>query len=233
MRGGREEGGVRPYYDEGGIAIYHGDCLDVLPALDLARVGVIVGDPPYGVGLNQQDGRLAKDAAKVYGDDKPYDPAPLLALGLPMVLWGANAYADRLPASRGWLVWDKTHADTCQHSQAELAWASWGGGIRMHREAYHGFMRARDGWLHPTQKPVALYLWIYAQRRFPATGAILDPYLGAGASLLAAKQLGRRAIGIEIEERYCEIAARRLAQGVLDLGGSSGAVPGVQGGLGL
>lgn len=205
---------MTPYYEANGIRIFHGDCREILPALlaEGLEVGAIVADPPYGVNLNRGDGRRSVDTRRVHGDDAPFDPSHLLELRVPTILWGANAYADRLPPSRGWLVWDKHFADTCHHSQAELAWASYGGGVRIHREAYHGFMRARDGWFHPTQKPVGLYVWIYEQRRFPKSGTILDPYLGAGASLVAARRLGRDAVGIEIEEGYCEVAAERLRQ---------------------
>ena len=88
----------------------------------------------------------------------------------------------------------------------------------MFRHKWLGYMRASEGteFYHPTQKPVALIKWILSDKRFP-TGVILDPYMGSGSTLVAAKEYGRHAIGIEIEERYCEIAAKRLAQEVLPM----------------
>ena len=81
-------------------------------------------------------------------------------------------------------------------------------------------MRKRDGWHHPTQKPVGLMKWILSLPWTP-DGTVLDAYMGSGPVLIAAKDHNRKSIGIEIEERYCEIAAQRLSQGVLDLGGAA------------
>jgi DNA modification methylase len=154
----------------------------------------------------------------VYGDDEPFDPQPLLRLGLPTVLWGANYYADRLPNASGWLVWDKERPDNLDQSTCELAWTNFVHGVRRFRFMWNGMLRASNEELcHPTQKPIALIRWILGLRWTP-TGTILDPYMGSGTTLRAAKDLGRKAIGIEIEERYCEIAAKRLAQQVLPLG---------------
>ena len=88
-------------------------------------------------------------------------------------------------------------------------------GCRVFSFLWNGMMRASDEVLeHPTQKPVALMRWCIGQPWTPE-GVIVDPYMGSGTTLRAAKDLRRRAIGIEIEERYCEIAAKRLAQETL------------------
>jgi DNA modification methylase len=205
---------VKPYFERDGITIYHGDCREILPMLP--EPAVVVADPPYGVSISRGDGRRAQIQTRVAGDDEPFDPSHLLALGSPLVLFGANAYASRLPDSVGWLIWDKYHGEECQHSQAELAWTNFVKGIRIHREAYHGFMRAKDGWLHPTQKPVGLMRWVLSLPWTPA-GLVIDPYMGSGPVLRAAMDLGQPCIGIEIEERYCEIAAKRLSQQVFKM----------------
>ena len=129
------------------------------------------------------------------------------------IVWGGNNFCDQLPRSTGWLVWDKTNGEKCEHSQAELAWTNIVRTIRIHRENYSGFMRARDGWFHQHQKPVGLMKWCL--RWINETATIVDPYMGSGPVLIAAKDIGRKAIGIEIEERYCEIAAKRMSQEVL------------------
>lgn len=110
----------------------------------------------------------------------------------------------------GWLVWDKLRPDALDQSRAELAWSSCHKGVRVFTHHWHGMMRASEHGenYHPTQKPVALMTWALSF----TDGTILDPYMGSGPVLVAAALAGRRAIGIEIEERYCEIAAKRLAQ---------------------
>jgi site-specific DNA-methyltransferase (adenine-specific) len=157
----------------------------------------------------------------VVGDDQPFDPNPLLALGLPTVLWGANHYADRLPPSPSWFVWDKRiDLGSNDSADCEMAWTNIGGPARMFRHRWQGMLRdsERGDSYHPTQKPVALMLWVLCKIPVPKVRFVtLDPYMGGGATLVAAKSLGFKAVGIEIEERYCEIAANRCRQEVLGL----------------
>ena len=203
----------QPYFNQGDVTLYVGDSRVIVPQLVLPEVGLILTDPPYGVGMERGD---SKRGERVIGDDLPFDPSFLLSLGLPAVLFGANAYADKLPPSKGWLVWDKTFPDMARHSQAELAWTNFVKGIRIHRQAYHGFMRKADGWLHPTQKPVALFRWILNLPWTPP-GLVLDPFMGAGGVVRAAMECGRPVIGIDIEQEYVDATIRRLAQAVLPL----------------
>jgi len=231
---------VKPYYQDEAVTLYHGDCLEIMPQLE-AEVDLLLTDPPYG-------GRLSVDYAErfshkagewwqnadrstnprhepIVGDDEPFDPTPLLGLPAKVkVLWGANWYASRLPDRGGWWVWDKrcgrrdVSAGGWPMSEAELAWTTIGKGVRVFRHTWFGLIRdsERGEHWHPTQKPVALMQWAIDKSK--TTGLILDPYAGSGPTLRAAKNLGRKAIGIEIEEKYCEIAADRCRQGVLDLG---------------
>jgi site-specific DNA-methyltransferase (adenine-specific) len=221
---------VTPYYQDEWATIYHGDGRLIAPTL-AERVDLLVTDPPYGVNLNTKfrtakRSRLAEanDYPPVYDDDKPFDPSPWL--GYPgVILWGANYYADRLPPRGSWLVWDKRDG-VCQNDQAdaELAWVSGVTGTvpRLFRHVWMGMVKAseRNGRrLHPTQKPVELMQWCLSF--FPDAQTVLDPYMGSGTTLVAAKNLQRRAIGIEMEERYCEAAATRLSQEVLNLGATA------------
>lgn len=218
-----------PYYSDDAVTIYHGDCRELLPLMP--KVDLVLTDPPYGIGLEtayrlRGRGRLAQcvDYPEIVGDSEPFDPRFILDLDLPTVLWGANHYGDKLPPSSGWLVWDK-RAGRMQNDQAdgELAWTNFVKGVRILQHEWNGFRRDSElgKHYHPTQKPVVLMRWVLTLRWTP-TGAILDPFMGSGTTLRAAKDLGRRAIGIEIEERYCEIAAKRMSQSVMALHEASG-----------
>ncbi len=227
---------MTPYYEDtsSGIVIYHGDCRDVLPGIDPATVAMMLTDPPYGVGERcdrkaRKRGALAEcnDFPQIAGDDEPFDPLHLLRFQR-LVLFGANHYASRLPASASWIVWDKRAGLTSKrgdafndNSDAELVWTSLGGPVRIYSHRWMGMLKdsERDQRrVHPTQKPVSLMARIILENTNPGD-LVVDPYMGSGTTLRAAKNLGRRAIGIEIEERYCEIAAKRLQQSVLPLGG--------------
>jgi len=211
-----------PYYQDDAVTIYHADNRDILPYL--APVDLVLTDPPYGIayptdyksrGLARRAN--ARDYPPVHGDNEPFDPAPILALGLPTLLFGGNHFADRLPPSSGWVAWDKCRPLDLDQAMAELAWSNFIKGARVFRYRWNGMIRDGDETHdHPTMKPAALWRWILSLRWTPP-GTVLDPFMGSGTTLRAAKDLGRRAIGIEIEERYCEIAARRMAQSVLAL----------------
>jgi site-specific DNA-methyltransferase (adenine-specific) len=209
---------VKPYYEDAACTIYHGDCREVLPLL--GPVDVVIADPPYGHGDRWSGGTWA--ANPIYDlafdwDSKPID-ADLLALvvaSAPVaIVWGGNYYS--LPPSRCWLSWVKTSQMETM-ADFELAWTNLDRPAKQFRES-----RNPDGKReHPTQKPETLMRWCLGF--CPAQGTILDPFVGSGTTLVAAKRLGRKAIGIELEEKYCEIAAKRLAQGALDLFGEQSA----------
>ena len=209
---------MKPYYEHAGITIYHGDCRELDYHQDAQSV--IVTDPPYGIShpTNYSErGRdnLAQcnDYPPVFGDDQPFDPRFLVAGTQPAILWGANYFADKLPPTSGWLVWDKQRPHGLDQATVELAWTNCVKGARIFHHLWNGMMRAseRGEAYHPTQKPVALMRWCVEK----TDGDVIDPYMGSGPVLVAAKQLGRKAIGVEIEERYCEIAAERLSQDIL------------------
>lgn len=209
------------YYEDSAVQIYLGDCREILPSLP--KVDLVLTDPPYGINYvfhgggdgSQGSRRLAASPSKskpMVGDDAQFDPSFLLQW--PCLLWGANYYSSLLPLGR-WLVWDK-HCEGLELSQSsvEFAWCSVLGPSRIHRQTWQGFIRDRESGsrVHPTQKPIELMRWSLS---FLPDGTILDPFMGSGTTLRAAKDLGRKAIGIEIEEKYCEIAAKRMSQEVL------------------
>ena len=214
---------MNPYYDHGGITIYHGDCREILPTLD--PVELVLTDPPYGIGY---DGgvtqRGAQNLGTVRGDSEPFDPEFLLGFN-DLICWGANNYAARLPATGQFYVWDKVlrNALNVRIAECEFAWHKRGTKPRIFRHLWSGAYRESEAGQrseHPTQKPVELMRWCIGQAAKDCA-TILDPFMGSGTTLRAAKDLGRQAIGIEIEEKYCEIAARRLEQEVLPFGGDA------------
>lgn len=223
---------MKPYYEEPGITIYHGDCRDILPTLP--KVDLVLTDPPYGINLDTKNtdrkrnwrpgpkGWRTHNWKPVYGDNAPFDPS-LFKDFENVISWGANNYASKLPDSGYWFVWDRKcgRAPDNDSTDCELAWVKGAHykSVRIFRHMWTGYVRDSEigeKHLHPTQKPVELMRWCIQQADFwnvPQT--ILDPFMGSGTTLRAAKDLGRKAIGIEIEEKYCEIAVKRLAQEVL------------------
>jgi len=199
--------------------LYRGDCLEVLPTLDTGSIDALVTDPPYGIKhpcnfKARGRGSLAQchDYPDVVGDDKQFDPAPLLSLDRPTVTWGANYYASLLPDVSGWLVWDKLRPDDIDQSTCELAWTNCIKGVRRLRYLWNGCMRDGDDILvHPTQKPVALFLWTLELRWLKPCVTICDPFMGSGTTGVACERLGRRFIGIEISDEYFQIACKRIA----------------------
>jgi DNA modification methylase len=196
---------MTPYYDHAGITIYHGDCCDVLPSLE---ADTVVTDPPYGIYI--KGGKWGKKYALQWDRET----APWLVeyvAGKTAAIWGGNHYA--LPPSRGWLVWHKLGAARSM-SAVELCWTSLDIPAQFIALPKIGCVPNIHEGQHPTQKPVPLMRWCLS---FMPDGVVLDPFMGSGTTLVAAKNLGRRAIGIELDERYCEIAAQRLQQECLPL----------------
>lgn len=220
---------MKPYYDHAGITIYHGDCREIISKLP--KVALVLTDPPYGIDADNRKRILSRGTSSAkwkrggttdYGESKWDKVAPstqwvetVIQCGNQGIVWGGNYFW--LQPQRGWLVWDKLN--TGDFAQCELAWTNLDQSVRLFRFLWNGFQRAGEAAgvvrEHPTQKPVELMRWCLGFA--PDAKTILDPFMGSGTTLRAAKDLGRRAIGIEIEERYCEIAARRMAQEVLAL----------------
>lgn len=199
---------LRPYYEHAGITIYHGDCFELLACV---AADIVVTDPPYGIGFAGQPTKWQRRAGKSAErwDDNAPDLTPVLKAAVDAAcVWGGNYFP--LPVSRGWLVWTKPDAPPSMGS-VELAWTSRDQNARYISHSISATNSERLG--HPTQKPLRVMRW--SIQAMP-DGTILDPFMGSGTTLRAAKDLGRKAIGIEIEERYCEIAAKRLAQEVFD-----------------
>jgi len=201
---------TKPYYDHGGIQIYLGDCHEILPSVE---ADVVVTDPPYGHGSTPRRG--GKRAGTIDGEhvDLPWDVLDLSWLSM----WGraaavfcASRYVDAVSTALrpdGMLIYVKSNPSPIGSSFEPCLTRGFPGHAR-HFTAYN----AANGQVHPTQKPLDLMCWVVS--RAPP-GTIIDPFMGSGTTLRAAKDLGRKAVGIEIDECYCEIAAKRLAQETL------------------
>jgi site-specific DNA-methyltransferase (adenine-specific) len=219
---------MKPYYEDNkaGITIYHGDCREILPQLASESVDLVLADPPYGISIDTswlsalhiQRGKPAnKSDAKLVGDDGSLDLSFLFTFKKWLV-WG-YPYINDVQAT-GWLVWDKWPGVNGGGigSPVEMALTNLWKGFKIVRVLWAGYYRA-SGEIrveHPTQKPLGV-IKPYIQQFSQPNDLILDPFLGSGTTLRAAKDLGRRAIGIELEEKYIDIAIKRLMQEVLPL----------------
>lgn len=195
--------GAQPCRCEDGITLYHADCRDVLPLLEAGSVDLVLTDPPYPT---------AHTEAFRYSDE----------LLLVLERFDCRQFVFWTPAVpfpltySGKRIWDKAVGTNTQFE--EIYERNNGSGYKIHRHYRHN-NALNAAWVgdistgHPSQKPIRLI------RQFAEYGqTILDPFAGSGTTGVAAKLLGRRCIMVEIEEKYCEIAAERLRQNVLDFG---------------
>jgi hypothetical protein len=210
---------VKPYYEHAGITIYHGDCREILPTV--GRVNLICTDPPYGVGID-------------YGDHVSDDLESTKALYAD-ILAKCNACADITLTTVGCFklevflyqtmppTWRLCWRKGITSRPSAVGFTDWEPvfvyGANVHRHAHDLFTvqpERMGSFGHPCPKPIKFKTWLIGRFSDPGT-TVADPFMGSGTTLVAAKNLGRKAIGIEIEEKYCEIAARRLSQEVLPL----------------
>ena len=207
----------------GDAVLYNADCLEVLPTL--GPVDAVVTDPPYGMNYDTDSTRFSGMMRSGYrvpvgseppspfpggivGDDRTFEPSPWLDFDS-VILWGANHYAERLPVG-SMLVWIKKddHLFGTFLSDAEIGWRKGGHGVYCFHRNWSGFSRLQTVGRssHPNEKPIELMAWCVAM----TTGTVLDPFMGSGTTGVACANLGRRFIGIEIEERYFTIACERI-----------------------
>lgn len=201
----------------GDAKLYLGDCMEVLPLVD--KVDAVITDPPYGINENSKKvasrGKLA--APKDYGNfdwDKQPPPTELIEMMRSMsdyqAIFGGNYFP--LPPTSCWLVWDKLNGKN-DFADCELAWTNWPKAVRRLQWLWNGMIRqGNEERFHPTQKPLEVMKWVI--ELCPKAETVLDPFMGSGTTGVAAIQLGRKFIGIERDERYFEIACKRIEQAV-------------------
>ena len=212
-----------PYYQDEYVTIYHANCRDVAP--NLGKFDLLLTDPLYGIKADEAASKnKGKWGWKDYGSSNWDRERPtkedfdiILSLADYAIIWGGNYFADLLPPSMGWLAWDKEQRNFSL-ADFEMAWTSFWVAARCFD--YSRAKAMQDGKQHPTQKPISLMNFCINhadERAKTPMNTIIDPFMGSGTTLRSAKDLGRKAVGIEINEAYCEIAANRMAQEVFAL----------------
>jgi DNA modification methylase len=194
----------------GGQRLILGDCLKVMPLLGRFDAGLT--DPPYGIGIDGNKASSGKHGGRKAHEQKNWDsvrPPPVffdmfLQITDAQIIWGGNYFADLLPPSMRWLVWDK--GQRIQQSDGELAWTSQNKALRimtMNRVAL-----LMDGTIHPTQKPLSLIEWCLGF--LPDAKTILDPFGGSGTTAVACQKMGKQCTIIEKDEGYFIDMCRRV-----------------------
>lgn len=212
---------VTPYYDQAGITIYQGDCREILPLLHIRDVALVVTDPPYHWSDRHQSSSEwfqvldDDDLELVLGQARRLLPADGALYVFMDVRTGLSVFPSLAPANV--LVWDKGRIGEGDAWCRMHEWIAYcpGPAHRLRNPSFGDIIRSAPPRpkQHPTEKPVAVLSALIENSSDPGD-LVLDPFMGSAPVLLAAQSLGRRAIGIEIEERYCEIAAARLSQGI-------------------
>jgi DNA modification methylase len=230
---------VKPYYEDESVTLYHGDCREVLPTIDSASVDSLITDPPYG--LNIGYGRTALGTREIAGD---HDDALLTgvladvdhvlrpnAWSIIFCSYTHSGKAQEASVAAGFkvktvLVWDKGMPSLGEgiRNQHELAVIAKRG--QLPAERFTGgnvwrITRETGRPLHPHMKPQSLMTRLVDYYSPERGGTVLDPFAGSGSTLVAAVRLSRKAIGIEVDEAYCELIAKRLSQRVFDFGDAS------------
>ncbi|KKN03912.1 hypothetical protein LCGC14_1102910 [marine sediment metagenome] len=224
---------MRPYYQDASVKIYHADCREVLAAMKPGSVDLVLTDPPYGVdggrgGDSRAHGKAKYQAA--WRDTPEYIASLVNSVIVPFIEDGLRVVLT--PGIRCLHLYPPPRDMGCFWQPAAMTHGSWGFS-NFNPILYYGSDpragRAQTGTGmqlteraektgHPCPKPLRAWGWLLNKASADPADRILDPFMGSGTTLRAAKDLGRKAIGIEIEEKYCEIAAKRMQQSTLGLG---------------
>ena len=202
---------------------YNMDCMEYMKTIPDNYFSLCVVDPPYGIGesgaKNHSRGKLAK--AQNYKAFSGNDKEPpnqdyfneLLRVSKNQIVWGANHFISKIPIdSHCWIVRDKENGSN-DFADCELAWTSFKTAVRIFRFKWNGMlqgdMKNKEARIHPTQKPVALYRWIF-QHYAKDGDKILDTHLGSGSSRIAAYEAGLDFVGCEIDKEYFDKQEERF-----------------------
>ena len=211
---------MTPYYQDELVTIWHGDCRDLLPSIE---ADVIVTDPPYGIGATYRAHGGSGGDVLAWDAEYPHSVineavtrGPVVSFGAAQMIARELAAFEVTPRLAIWAPSFRLGMSAKDHMAYRYTPVYlWGVAPKEGtvRDVFTEPTEAGNRWVHPASKPVRLMIALCAL----TSGTILDPFMGSGTTLVAAKSLNRHAIGIEIDERYCEIAATRCSQGVLGL----------------
>ena len=213
------------HYRHGNILMIHGDNMDLMAELGEKEIPLAIVDPPYGIGEDSDKiseynskpceswtSRRPKKYDKKEWDNKPPSQEyfnELIRVSKKQIIWGGNYFTDKLPASGGWIVWDKMVVMPT-FSDGELAWCSFGDSVKFARFLWAGYRKCEEvERFHPTQKPVALYKWLLSRYAKP-TDIILDTHGGSGSIVIACHDLGFPLVWIELDKDYYTDAVKRF-----------------------
>ena len=209
---------MTPTVEAQGVRLYHADCMQLMRETADGAFDLAIVDPPYGIG---EDGGKCRTrgSKRTNGEAKGWDKEPppmeyfveLRRVTKHQIIWGGNYFADKLPASRCWIYWQKDMGG--DFADGELAWTSFDRVLKQFRKRSE-----THGRIHPTQKPVALYRWLLTNYAKPGM-RVLDTHLGSGSHAIACIRHGFDITATEIDADYfagaVERIKRELAQGVL------------------
>jgi site-specific DNA-methyltransferase (adenine-specific) len=203
--------------------VYNADCMDIMKGYPDKYFDLAVVDPPYGIGedgsKNNSRGKIAKSKDyKAFAGNDISSPNieyfnELIRVSKNQMIFGANHFISKIPYdSSCWVVWDKDNGNT-DFADCELAWTSFKTSVRKYKFKWQGMlqenMKNKEIRIHPTQKPIALYDWIFKNYAKP-TDKILDTHLGSGSSRIAAYKSGLSFVGIELDKDYFEAQEKRF-----------------------
>jgi site-specific DNA-methyltransferase (adenine-specific) len=200
------------------IKLYNQDCMEALKKMKDNQFDLAIVDPPYGIGIDgQKEVKRGKKSDRKGHTFKKWDKAiprkeyfeELKRVSKNQIIWGANYFVEHLTqGTKGWIVWDKAqHA--LSMSDCELAFSSFQRATRIYKR--NRVILLLEGTIHPTQKPMELYMWLLENYAKPGD-TILDTHLGSGSIALACHNLGFDLTGYEIDKEYFEAAKARLEE---------------------
>jgi len=195
----------------------------VMKEIEDKSIDLVLTDPPYGKMWTRGKNGIGVLKDKNEKDKTKWDIKPtkeyfdeMIRISKNQIIFGGNYFTDYLPPSNCWIVWDKLGelklGKQIPFAHCELAWTSFNKTVKKYTLRSQGFIKdTKDKRVHPTQKPNELFNWIL-QDFSKENDLILDPYLGSGTTAVACQNLHRNFIGIELDEKYCEISRQRLRQ---------------------
>ena len=212
---------------------YNADCMDYLKDYPDGYFDLAIADPVYGdvtgggyvtgkyngIKMSKGASALQKDYhTSLWSQDKTQKEFfnELFRVSKNQIIWGGNYFAEEIQKdSQCWIVWDKQHCAERTFADCEMAYTSFNRASRIFRYRWDGMiqqdMKHKEYRVHPSQKPVALYVWIL--NNFAKEGdVILDPMVGSGSSLIACRDTGHKYVGFEIDETYYGLAKNRIDQ---------------------